>query len=1732
MEKRLKTRNGKDHSVSHLKLLVIILIIFSGKFNQELFASDYYWIGGSGNWSDISHWVTTSGGNIYQLQVPTPFDDVYFDENSFTDYGQVVTVNAGNYTCRNLIWTNVGYNPTFTNTNNYFLRIYGSLVLAELMDFNFIGDIYFEATTGPQTIKTNGKKFLKNIYFNGLGGEWKLLDDFDATGSIIYVNSGTFNSNGQTIHCEKFYSNSSNARALIFGSSTINVGSDVTLRQLNLNLLPGSSTINMIKKNSTVSLSGSISLNNLNFINDQEGSLILGSLTECNFNNVVVHNNAAINGNFVFNNLSLYGADNTLKEGSIQKIISGLNISGSCSSPIFLHSAIDTIPAYINKENDSIKVSYVFMRSICTTGSAVFFADNSSDIGLNNGWTFVFPASQDLFWVGNSGNWDDPGHWSFTSGGIGGACVPSPFDDVFFDENSFSSPDKMVTINCKNAFCRDMTWTGVTNNPSLAGTTLTNLNIYGSLRFSQAMNLIFMGKTFFKSFITGRVIYSAGRVFNNNVYFDYHSGGWILQDDFSAGYSTVFLLNGSLNFNSQEFECGIFNTNNINQRELFLTNSNITIKSNMNKAWILNSTNLIFNAGASTINFTNMNGGIYNILNDTIDYYDVNFLNGEGISYWGNLYGVARYHDVLMNPDATVTGDIIANNISLLKNNYCFESNKKIMVNNNFITAGACNSIVFLYASIDGEPAEIYKDNGNITINNAVLKGITAGGNAVFTANNTTDLGANSGWLINQHIPVDLYWVGETGNWNDPGHWSFISGGIGGACIPTPFDNVYFDENSFSSSSQNVYINVAKAFCHNMNWNDLSKSSSLKSTIIGEIKIFGSLWFNPLTINDYSGIFSFESNQTGNTILSSGKTFLNNIYFNGVGSWQLLDDFYCSKSIQTNNGSFFSGNHKITTNTWCSLTNASRYIDLGTSKININSITSNAWYFRATNLTLNAANCYISFTGPNSSMNNFSGDTLIFNKVDFINASGTALITSNLVYSKFKSVTYHSNGEIFGNNTFDTLTFYPSKTYTLESLKTQKINNLINIPGNGCFPITLKSSQIGVQSNIYKSSGSVSVSFVEMRDQKAIGGASFYAGNNSVDVANNTNWSFGNPAGFQFGLPDSASLCPGDTLLLNTYNFVGGVSFKWQDGTFGTTYPVTHPGTYWVEVIYADGCALTDTARITGNISPFVTAGNDTAICYGNQIEISASGAEGSAYLWSTNDVSSEVSVTPESDAIYYVTATNVCGTAIDSVKVVVHQLPFAEAGNNNVICPGDSVHLQASGPVGASYFWNNSVPGNSLFVSPESTTTYQVSVTDEYSCGIATDEVTVYVMQPLYATINSVDTIGICNGDSATLVCNSAVGAEYLWSTFDETPEIIVHPLTSGNYAVTVTDSLGCFTATDNIVINVINPPTVDAGMDISICEGSIAYINPTVTSMTHFSWSTGDSSLSISLQPQSSTICTLTVYGNCGYATDEVNITVNEPPHIQAEIMNAHCNQSDGAIVTHNSLCSYVWSTGEQSGGISNLAPGTYSVTASYKGCEKVESFIIDNLNSVSADFIYFYEQECSGNCAVNFYDQSQGDIVYRKWDFENGEVVENSVNVSNTFYHGGEYLVKLYVKDDHNCYDSITKKIEIKENTILFIPNAFTPNGDGLNDVFGPTWNTIKEINNYKMIIADKWGKILFETSDPNKWWDGKTSGSDQIVPDGVYTYMIEFDNKENDIPRFTKFPGAVTLLGANY
>ena len=297
-------------------------------------AINYYWVGGTGSWSDINHWATTSGGTINHLQVPTAFDDVIFDTSSFSATNQTVTVNSANPVCRDMNWTGARFTPKFTGLNT--LRVYGSLKLIPAMNWNYTGQIYFESTSPGRTITSAGKIFY-SITFQGIGGEWTLMDALNITVSSNLI-SGSLITNNQNVNCQSFYCTSSNARSLILGSSIITVGSIYSTSSRlyligdNLSLDPGTSIFKVLGKNTSlnqprniVSILGSsaLSLHNIEITNTNPYCVSNVDLT-CEIQSKTTFHKMTISGKQFY--LSYYSSTNA------KIIIDSLLIMGDCSN--------------------------------------------------------------------------------------------------------------------------------------------------------------------------------------------------------------------------------------------------------------------------------------------------------------------------------------------------------------------------------------------------------------------------------------------------------------------------------------------------------------------------------------------------------------------------------------------------------------------------------------------------------------------------------------------------------------------------------------------------------------------------------------------------------------------------------------------------------------------------------------------------------------------------------------------------------------------------------------------------------------------------------------------------------------------------------------------------------------------------------------------------------------------------------------------------------------------------------------------------------------------------------------------------------------------------------------------------------------------------------------------------------------------------------------------------------
>jgi gliding motility-associated-like protein len=188
----------------------------------------------------------------------------------------------------------------------------------------------------------------------------------------------------------------------------------------------------------------------------------------------------------------------------------------------------------------------------------------------------------------------------------------------------------------------------------------------------------------------------------------------------------------------------------------------------------------------------------------------------------------------------------------------------------------------------------------------------------------------------------------------------------------------------------------------------------------------------------------------------------------------------------------------------------------------------------------------------------------------------------------------------------------------------------------------------------------------------------------------------------------------------------------------------------------------------------------------------------------------------------------------------------------------------------------------------------------------------------------------------------------------------------------------------------------------------------------------------------------------------------------------------------------------------------PGTYHVSLTVtdlSGCSNTLT-LSDFITVFEDPEVHFTTSPITPtmlNPTLDFNDASYPNIVGWEWLFDTlGN--SNYENPSFTFPgDSGTYYVTLIVEDGNTCKDTLTKKIFIRSEIALFLPNSFTPNGDGINDSFTPKGFGISE-QAYAFLIFNRWGELVFETNNVLEGWDG--TFKDELLPSGVYAWRADF------------------------
>ena len=158
-------------------------------------------------------------------------------------------------------------------------------------------------------------------------------------------------------------------------------------------------------------------------------------------------------------------------------------------------------------------------------------------------------------------------------------------------------------------------------------------------------------------------------------------------------------------------------------------------------------------------------------------------------------------------------------------------------------------------------------------------------------------------------------------------------------------------------------------------------------------------------------------------------------------------------------------------------------------------------------------------------------------------------------------------------------------------------------------------------------------------------------------------------------LGNDTTLCEGETLILIPGN--GYSSYLWQDNSTSSTFVVTGPGTYWVTVSNDEACAVTDTIHVTYDSYPQIELGEDISACEGEPVVLTP-GSGFLSYLW--QDGSTGPNYTVLQNGLFWVTVSNQCEEATDSVYVTFNPIPEPYLGEDTVICEGEMISLQTSG--------------------------------------------------------------------------------------------------------------------------------------------------------------------------------------------------------------------------------------------------------------------------------------------------------------------------------------------------------------------------------------------------------------------------------------------------------------------
>jgi len=692
------------------------LIIGMSLFIFSSSAADFFWVGGTGNWSDLNSWSATSGGVLPTGTLPTATDNVIFDVASgLTGIGDAVTMDIA-VVVNDFDFSSVGNSFTLASVLAS-IEIQGSLSSNGLANITWTGDINMNSVIIGNFILSNGTNW--NNDFHIIGTEQITISDLFSNVADFYVDNGGLLAVATSLTCANFYSNTTNIRSIDFSSSSLFINGT------NWIIDPTSLTMDMIVSD--------LNLTNVGFFNFDGGSQT--------YSNVLSSSSALlITGDNSFELASLAASSQlTLENGSQQQMDSLVTI-GTCGASTNINSVNPNLAvASIEKTGynvfNSSNLSINNVDAIISGGQSYYIALSDTTNSIN--WTF---NGTSYYWISDGGDWNDINHWSFNSGGpaIAG-CIPGRQDLVFFDDSSFVTVNDTVFVNVPSYFGY-MDWSIVTNNPTLK--TDSTLHAYGDVVLNPVMTIT--GSEFGLNFNDASELTSANATVDCfmlvNMSDDLDS--LTLMDNLTInGDKGIVMQRGEFHTSSFELTLGAiiaFDLGSTDNKKIQLYNSLVEIRARFSVDSGVNE--FIFDAGNSHV-----------IVGDTS--YDNAIISDMPLTFWDLTLDYSSSNQF----DQVVSGNsFLYNKLEILKGSHIFfDSLSNHTINDSLLIIGNCADSIYLSSSNVGLPCVFNKSTADDVVAECIaFDGIEAG-NVGLTASYSQDVGNNNtGWTIDDNPPV------------------------------------------------------------------------------------------------------------------------------------------------------------------------------------------------------------------------------------------------------------------------------------------------------------------------------------------------------------------------------------------------------------------------------------------------------------------------------------------------------------------------------------------------------------------------------------------------------------------------------------------------------------------------------------------------------------------------------------------------------------------------------------------------------------------------------------------------------------------------------------------------------------------------------------------------------------------------------------------------------------------